>query len=123
MHKNRSVFTRYPVLEIIFTILAVVVSSLFPWESGSQRLSVGLFVAASVVVALVWHFLALRSSGVWLWIHILVGSVCLALEAFVFAKIQTSILDILLIPSGTGVIIAAVSEGVRRVPHSEQARR
>lgn len=104
---------KYPFAELLMSVVVVIIAALLPWQTASQRYSMVLFTAFSVVVALVWHFAVKATPFSLRWCHLLLGVVLLVVEWFIFGKQETGILDILLVPVGLGIIIAALSSYVR----------
>ena len=86
---------------------------MMPWKTVSQRNSILLFVALSVVVALLWHFVVKATPSAYRWLHFAGGIVILAVGIFVDLTVETAILSILCIPLGLGILISAVGEGLR----------
>ncbi|MDN8627123.1 hypothetical protein [Corynebacterium ureicelerivorans] len=108
-----STFFRYPIIEVTLTLLSVLVAMMMPWKTVSQRNSILLFVALSVVIALLWHFVVKATTSAYRWLHFAGGIAILAVGIFVDVTVETAILSILCIPLGLGILISAVGEALR----------
>lgn len=108
-----STIFRYPIIEVTLTLLSVLVAMMMPWKTVSQRNSILLFVALSVVIALLWHFVVKATPSAYRWLHFAGGIAILAVGIFVDVTVETAILSILCIPLGLGILISAVGEALR----------
>ena len=108
-----STIFRYPIIEVTLTLLSVLVAIMMPWKTVSQRNSILLFVALSVVIALLWHFVVKATPSAYRWLHFAGGIAVLAVGIFVDVTVETAILSILCIPLGVGILISAVGEALR----------
>ena len=112
MSRTSTLF-RYPIIEVTLTLLSVLVAMMMPWKTVSQRNSILLFVALSVVIALLWHFVVKATPSAYRWLHFAGGIAILAVGIFVDLTVETAILSILCIPLGLGISISAVGEALR----------
>jgi tryptophan-rich sensory protein len=108
-----SSFTRYPIVEILFALIAGVIGVLI--DKSDQPVFSFVLYALSMIIGLVFRPIANRTPLGVCGVYFVIGFVLILAEIFYFWHVETAILDIFLLPLGLGILFATFGSVLHRI--------